>query len=51
MCPEKPANRLCRESLPNANPPPLRASVGSTDAPEKHFRGSMLFCTLVTLGS
>ena len=27
----------------------LRASVGSTEAPEKDFCGSMRFCTLVTL--
>jgi hypothetical protein len=26
----------------------LRASVGSTEAPEKDFCGSMRFCTLVT---
>ena len=27
----------------------LRATVGSTEAPEKDFCGSMRFCTLVTL--
>ena len=32
-------------------PNPLRASVGSTDAPRRDLRGSMRFCTLVTIDS
>ena len=38
-----------RSDRPKRRTVALRASVGSTDAPERNFRGSMPFCTGVTL--
>ena len=43
--------RLKEQGLDAGPEPAQRASVGSTDAPGKSLRGSMLAYTLVTLGS
>src|SRR5438105_2632999 len=43
--------RLKEQGLNTGPEPALRASAGSTDAPERYFRGSMPFCTRVTLGA
>jgi His Kinase A (phospho-acceptor) domain len=45
-------NRLCEQLREAASRhQALRASVGSTDVPQKHARGSTPICTLVALDS
>jgi hypothetical protein len=49
LCTERASANLLRTHRPKRRTVALRASVGSTEAPEKDVGGSIRFYTLVTL--